>query len=162
MTTIFSHNNAICTVVGFILCENALQTNVKASDVLSSLLHLSENNHMSSCAKSDCAISNSTCAAAASNLRPSANCLFLSGNWTPTARRSFGLQNSCNDNLLEIQKTTDVSCQLLWKAIISITQLLMSKLEPSGGGGGGEGHFEGVAPAAMFVESVNNADKQSS
>ena len=38
----------------------------------------------------------------------------------------------------------------------------MSKLEPSGGGGGGEGHFEGVAPAAMFVESVNNADKQSS
>ena len=120
---------------------------------------------MSSCAKNDCAISNSTCAAAASNLRPSANCLFLSGNWIPTARRSFGLQNSYNDNLLEIQKTTDVSCQLLWKwkTIISITQLLMSKLEPSGGGGGGgEGHSEGVAPAAMFVESVNNADKQSS
>ena len=42
----------------------------------------------------------------------------------------------------------------------------MSQLEPSGvgggGGGGGEGHSEGVAPPAMFVESVNNADKQSS
>ena len=94
-----------------------------------------------------------------------ATAFLLSGNWIPTARRSFGLQNSYNDNLLEIQKTTDVSCQLLWKwkTIISITQLLMSKLEPSGGGGGGgEGHSEGVAPAAMFVESVNNADKQSS